>query len=111
MRGMDLTEQLNPLIMKKVLQISAVFDQPKLLENLVEKLAYRRYDIGFGKEKMPYGWEADETSTTEAYVSGTVEFNFNGKEKIRMPFITCFIFSCAHGKKEPYKLNWSMSLS
>ncbi|HWC54208.1 MAG TPA: hypothetical protein VG676_11540 [Chitinophagaceae bacterium] len=97
--------------MKKVLKISAALDQPELLESMVEKLAYRRYDIGFSKEKMPKGLEADETSTTEAYVSGTVEFSYNKKEQIRFPFITCFIFTCAHGKKEPYKLNWSMSLS
>lgn len=111
MRGMESIEQLKPFVMKKVLNISAALDQPELLENMVEKLAYRRYDIGFSKEKMPAGLEADETSTTEAYVSGTVELNFNNQEKIRMPFITCFIFTCSHGKQEPYKLNWSMSLS
>lgn len=97
--------------MKEILKISAALDQPEMLENMVEQLAYRRYDIGFGKEKMPKGLEADETSSTEAYVSGTVEFSNNGEEPIRIPFITCFIFTCAHGKKEPYKLNWSMSLS
>lgn len=111
MGGMDLIEQLKTLIMKKVLKISAALDQPQLLENMVEKLAYRRYDIGFSKEKMPKGFEADETSTTEAYVSGTVELKVNNKEQIRMPFITCFIFTCSHGKQEPYKLSWSMSLS
>jgi len=111
LRGMNRTKPLKPGIMKKVLQISAALDQPKLLEAIIEKLAHRRYDIGFGKEEMPQGYEADETSSTEAYVSGTVEFNYNGKEKIRMPFITCFLFTCAHGKQEPYKLNWSMSLS
>lgn len=111
MRGMESIEQLKPFVMKKVLKISAALDQPELLENMVEKLAYRHYDIGFSKEKMPKGWEADETSSTEAYVSGTVEFNYNDTEQIRMPFITCFIFTCSHGEKEPYKLNWSMSLS
>lgn len=97
--------------MKKTLQISAALDQPDLLENMVERLAYRRYDIGYSKEKMPGGLEATETSSTEAYVSGTVELSNNEKEPIRMPFTTCFIFTCTHGKKEPYKLNWSMSLS
>jgi hypothetical protein len=108
---MNLNNYLKQLIMKKVLQISAALDQPRLLEAIIEKLAHRRYDIGYSKEKMPKGYEADETSSTEAYVSGTVEFNYNGNEKIRMPFITCFLFTCAHGKQEPYKLNWSMSLS
>jgi predicted secreted acid phosphatase len=103
--------QFKTQVMKKALHISAALDQPELLENMVEKLAYRRYEMGYGKEKMPKGWEADETSSTEAYVSGTVEFSYNEDEKIRMPFITCFLFTCAHGNKEPYKLNWSMSLS
>ena len=96
--------------MKKTLHISASIDQPELLENMVEKLAYRRYNIGYGKEKMPKGWVANETSTTEAYINGTVEFKYK-KEKIRIPFITSFLFTCAHGNQEPYKLNWSMSLS
>lgn len=97
--------------MNKALHITASFDQPVLLENMIEKLAYRRYDIGYCKEKMPKGWQADETSSIEAYVSGNVEFNYNEKEKIRMPFITSFLFTCTHGKKEPYALNWSLSLS
>jgi hypothetical protein len=97
--------------MKKTLRINASIDQPELLENMVEKLAYRRYNIGYGKEKMPKGWEANETSTTEAYINGTIELNYKRTGKFRIPFITSFLFTCAHGQKEPYKLNWSMSLS
>jgi hypothetical protein len=97
--------------MKQALHIRASFDQPQLLENMVEKLAYRRYESGFDKEKMPRGWQANETSSTEAYVNGTVEFKFNGIDQIKMPFITCFLFTCIRGKKEPYTLNWSISLS
>lgn len=96
--------------MKKTLHISASFDQPQLLENMVEKLAYRRYNSGKA-EKMPTGWEANETSSNEAYVSGTLEFKYNEEEQIKMPFITCFLFTCTRGKKEPYTLNWSISLS
>lgn len=97
--------------MDRSLHITASFDQPQLLENMVEKLAYRRYEIGYSKERMPKGWEANETSSIEAYVSGVVEFAINEESKIKMPFITCFLFTCTHGKKEPYELNWSMSLS
>lgn len=97
--------------MNKALHITASFDQPVLLENLVEKLAYRSYNTAYSKEKMPKGWQANETSSVEAYVSGTLEFDNNEEEKIRMPFITCFLFSCTRSKKEPYTLNWSMSLS
>ena len=33
--------------MKQYLHISATFDQPELVQNLVEQLAYRRYELGF----------------------------------------------------------------
>ena len=97
--------------MNNSLHISASFDQPQLLENMVEKLAYRHCDIGYSKEKVPQGWEANETSSVELYVSGNVEFEFSEEEKIRIPFITSFLFTCSRGEKEPYSLSWSMSLS
>ncbi len=96
--------------MKKSLHISTTFDQPVLLENLVEKLACRRYDIGYGKERMPVNFEALETSSTETYVSGTIALNDNG-ENINVPFITSFLFTCIKGKNETYKLTWAYSLS
>ena len=102
--------------MKQALHISATFDQPELLQNLVERLAYRRYDLGYGSEKMPRGFKALETSGTETYVSGTIAFDFsadreNKTEHINMPFITCFLFTCIKGKTEPYQMIWSCSLS
>ena len=103
--------------MKNTLHITASFDQPEFLQNLVEKLAYRRYEIGYGNEKMPRGWKALETSSTETYVSGTIDLDFSTgnnesvDERIHMPFITCFLFTCIKGKNEPYQLNWSTSLS
>ena len=102
--------------MKKNLHISATFDQPEFVQNLVERLAYRRYELGFSKEKMPPGFKALETSTTETYVSGTMAIDFpaeteSGEERINMPFITCFSFTCIKGKTDPYQLIWSSSLS
>jgi hypothetical protein len=97
--------------MKKTLRISASFDEPEFVQNLVERLAYRRYDIGYGSQVMPQGLKALETSSTETYVSGTLAIE-NGKEKpINMPFITAFLFTCIKGKKDPYQLIWSASLS
>ena len=58
--------------MKKNLHISASFDQPEFVQNLVERLAYRRYDQGFSKQLVPRGLKAIETSSTETYVSGTI---------------------------------------
>ncbi len=102
--------------MKQNLHISAAFDQPEFLQNLVEKLAYRRYEFGFSKLGMPRGLKALETSSTEAYVSGTVALEFpadteTGEEKINMPFINCFLFTCIKGHGDPYKMIWSTSLS
>jgi hypothetical protein len=97
--------------MKKHLHISASFDQPELVQNLVERLAYRRYEIGFGIQVMPRGLKALETSSTETYVSGTIAIDADNNELINMPFITCFLFTCIKGKSEPYQLIWSSSLN
>jgi len=92
------------------LQITATIDQPELLEDRVEKLAYRRYDPGYGMQKMPGNHEVLETSSTEAYVNGVVAMN-NSDEQINIPFITLFVFTCIKRKDSVYKLVWSSSLS
>lgn len=97
--------------MKKDLHITATFDEPAFVQNLVERLAYRRYEIGYGNEKVPRGLKAIETSSTETYVSGTLAIDMAGEEPISMPFITCFLFTCVKGKTEPYQLIWSSSLN
>jgi hypothetical protein len=102
--------------MKKHLHISASFDQPEFLQDLVERLAYRHYDLGFSNERMPLGLKALETSSTETYVSGAIALDFNNesddtKEHINMPFTSSFVFTCIKGKTEPYQLIWSSSLS
>ncbi len=98
--------------MKKHLHISAAFDEPAFVQNLVERLAYRRYELGYSKQQIPRGLKALETSSTETYVSGTMAIDFeDGQEHINMPFITCFLFTCIKGKSDPYQLIWSCSLS
>ena len=96
--------------MKNSLHITAIFDQPGFLETLVEKLADRRYDIGYSKTTEPEDSEAIETSSTETYTSGTVGIDDND-EVINMPFITHFLFTCTKEEDGPYKLAWSVSLS
>ena len=96
--------------MKKSLQVTATIDQPAFLEDMVEKLAYRHYDLGYGKQKMPDNREALETSSTETYVSGAMAIDDSG-EHINMPFITCYLFTCIKGKDDAYKLEWGSSLS
>lgn len=97
--------------MKQDLQISAAFDQPEMVQNLVERLAYRRYDLGYGNEKVPAGFKALETSSTETFATGTLGIDAAINEHINMPFITSFLFTCIKGKTDPYQLIWSCSLS
>ncbi|RYF86241.1 MAG: hypothetical protein EOO00_13405 [Chitinophagaceae bacterium] len=96
--------------MKQDLHITAEFDQPLFLESLVEKLAYRRYDIGYVNALVPDTNAAIDTSSTETFTSGTVAIEDNG-EMINMPFITRFLFTCTRKENEAYRLSWSVSLS
>ena len=100
------------LKMKTSYHITATVDQPDLLRNLVEKLAYRRYDGQ--KRSIPKERAIFDTSSTEAYVSGTIGLDFDnptGQESLNIPFITCFLFTCIKFPGSPYKLAWSNSLS
>ncbi len=97
--------------MKKDLHLTASVDKPELLENIIEKLAMRRYDMGYGKANVPKTWQALETSSVETYLSGRVEFDYNETQRIRIPYITCFLFSCTKAKNDPYELSWAISLS
>ena len=101
-------------MINKLLHIDATLDQPGLLENLVEKLASRRYDIGFSNEVLPKDWLAVEVSSAETYASGTLSFSgtFHSDDAaINMPFITPMLFTCVKEKNNDYKLLWSCSLS
>jgi len=96
--------------MKRPLQITAVLDKPDLIEDLVEKLADRRVDIGYSNAAVPVELKAVDTSSTETYVSGTVGIRYN-QEIINMPFITCFLFTCMKEKEKAYHLEMASSLS
>lgn len=97
--------------MKKELHLTASVDKPEALENIIEQLATRRYDIGYGNAFVPTAWNAIDTSSVEAYISGNVEFDYNETQRIRIPYITCFLFSCMKAKNRSYDLEWSISLS
>lgn len=97
--------------MNNNLHISAFLDKPDLLEEMVERLASRPNAVETHPIGVPKPWKAIESSTTETFVSGTMQIAFNEKERIRMPFTTSFLFSCAHTYKDPYKLYWSQSLN
>ena len=97
--------------MKKDLHLTASVDKPEVLENIIEELATRRYDIGYGSAKTPAPWHAIESSSVEAYLSGRIEFDYNETQRIRIPYITCFVFSCTKVKQDPYDLTWAISLT
>lgn len=97
--------------MKKNLHLTASVDKPDLLEDMVEKLATRRYDIGYSRAKVPNSWKALDSSSIESYMSGTIEFDYNETQRIRIPYITCFLFSCTKSNNDPYDVSWSISLS
>jgi hypothetical protein len=97
--------------MKKDLHLTASVDRPEVLENIIEQLASRCYDTGYAQAAVPDSWQALDSSSVEAYLSGRVEFDYNETQRIRLPYITGFLFSCIKGKTDPYDLRWSISLS
>ena len=97
--------------MKKNLHLIAALDRPELLENMIEKLATRHNEQGYGSAQVPKTWQAIETSSIEAFVSGIVEFDYTDDLRIRIPFITCMVFSCTKANKESYDLCWSSSFN
>ena len=97
--------------MKKDLHLTASIDKPEVLEDIIEELATRRYDIGYAQARVPQTWDAIDTSSVEAYVSGRVEFDYNETQRIRVPYITAFLFSCKKARSGDYELSWSFSLS
>ena len=99
--------------MNAAIYITATLDKPDLLANLVEKLATRRYDIGYINAQLPGSMKALETSSTETFISGSVDLSEIGHEMeaIHMPFITRFFFTCVKEKKSDYRMAWSSSLN
>ncbi len=100
--------------MNKEFSIAANLNEPRLLKNVVEKLASRHVDLGFASSTVPGNWKAIETSCIMAYVLGTfdVHINRNGlEEQANIPFSSCFLFTCIKDKFGSFNLEWSSSLS
>ena len=97
--------------MKKALHITASTDKPLLLKRMVEKLASRHCDIGFGKMVMPGPWKAVETSSVEKYVTGTINLDFSDSNQFKIPFVTSFLYTCTKEGDEAYQCRWKISLS
>lgn len=90
--------------------ITASFLEPLLVRSLVEILASRRHDLGYGNEKVQPGWQAVDSSSVEAFASG--ELNLSEESQVtRVPFVTSFLFTCLKGKHAEYRLFQAVSLS
>lgn len=90
--------------------ITATLLESRMLTNLVEKLAVRRYDIGYCLERVQPGWRAIEASSIEAHVSSVVNLSTE-KDNINTIFATGFLFTCTKETGQDYKLTWVNSLS
>ena len=96
--------------MKKSLHITAIIDQPDFLEDIVEKLALRHTAIEYNDQRLSGNRDTLETSSTETYVSGTMVIE-ERDEKMNVPFITPFLFTCIKLSEDTYSLEWGISLS
>ncbi len=96
--------------MKQSIQIAAILDKPRQLKDLVEDLAYKRLDNGFGHQLVPSHLKALETSSLEAYISGVVKLD-EGHDHVSMLFTSSFLFTCIKEKDKRYKMTWCCSLS
>ena len=97
--------------MKKEINLIATVDKPEVLEDIIEQLATRHYELGYMYREVPSNWHAIDPSSVETYMSGIIEFDYNETQRIRIPYITCFLFTCIKEKNSSYDLNWSCSLS
>lgn len=96
--------------MKKAIHIYTRFDQPELLEDLVEKLARRNNESGFIAGPLAGPGQEIHFSSNDTYASGTVDIATAG-ETFKMPFITRFLFTCTRTQGSDYRLTWAASMS
>jgi hypothetical protein len=93
-----------------LLAAAVKIDEMDFLEELIKDLADRRYETGYCNQPVPQGWSAMDTSSLEAYVSGTIALA-DGDDHFAMPFVTCFMFTCTKVEDSGYDLSWISSLS
>jgi hypothetical protein len=94
--------------MKKLLYIQACIDHPELLAHMVEQLASRK-NIDGVDHAMLKSWIIMQTSSTEAFASGTVDIK-NKEDIVHNPFTTSFLFTCRKSANN-YYLTWCMGMN
>lgn len=85
-------------------------DEMDFLEELIKDLADKHYDAGYRHESAPAGWNTIDTSSLEAYISGSIAMADDNEHSV-VPFTTCFMFTCTKMKRGEYDLTWISSLS
>ena len=90
--------------------VTAYIEEPDILQILVERLAECNYRVGDGLQQVPRDWQEIEFSSVEAIVSGRLIIA-PGNGLIKIPFITCYLFSCTRSAKLQHNLTWQCSLS
>jgi hypothetical protein len=96
--------------MSNNLNTAVIIDEYELLETLVERLASRRHIYGPQTAVANHEIEMLETSSVEAYVSGTLALN-DENCSINMPFVSSFMFTCLRRKDDLFRLTWAVSMS
>lgn len=94
----------NPAIL-----VTAYFEEPNMLQLLVEKLAECNCGFGYSQRAQP-DYQTIETSSLEAFVSGRIILSMEDN-LIDIPFVSSFLFTCMKAAKNQYKLTWSCCLS
>lgn len=99
--------------MNHPLIIAASLEEPVLLTQIVEKLAACKRNSEINKVTLPEEWAVIDTSSTEAYVSGTMAIAEEQivEPPVFMPFYSSFFFTCTRERKSRFKLEWVLSLS
>jgi hypothetical protein len=96
--------------MKQQIHIEADFDKPELLKSMVEKLVTRHTEKNSVRRISPLKHESLDTSSTEAYVSGTISMS-EGSSDLKIHFDSSFLFTCIKRNNSLYEVTWSVSLS
>lgn len=94
--------------MKQAVQISAVVDQPQLLEQMVTQLVVNKKGAG-ANDPLPLHLHPFAVASTETFASGAVMLD-DENVHLCIPFITPFLFSCLK-KDGEVRVAWCCSLS
>ena len=98
-----------PLRKNHELAITATMKELTMLQLLIETLAESNIPNKTSFKKVQRGWRSIKTSSVESHVSGAIDLSY--KKTIKIPFTTCFVFTCTKEIKGKYDITWSNSLS